>query len=101
MKAIYKALLGLALMTAVPTSFTSCREDAPSVNQTADITIKNEFSKLVEAINNGNLKREEAIKKVMDMVIEKNVFRIKGHGLIKALDAKIVETNTETYDLVL
>ena len=44
---------------------------------------------------------EEAIKKVMDMVIEKNVFRIKGHGLIKALDAKIVETNTETYDLVL
>lgn len=44
---------------------------------------------------------EEAIKKVMDMVIEKNVFRIKGHGLIKAVDAKIVETNTETYDLVL
>lgn len=44
---------------------------------------------------------EEDIKKVMDMVIEKNVFRIKGHGLIKALDAKIVETNTETYDLVL
>lgn len=44
---------------------------------------------------------EEAIKKVMDMVIEKNVFRIKGHGLIRAVDAKIVETNTETYDLVL
>ena len=68
MKAIYKALLTLALMTAVPTSFTSCREDAPSVNQTADITIKNEFSKLVEAINNGNLKREEAIKKVTEAI---------------------------------
>ena len=68
MKAIYKALLGLALMTAVPTSFTSCREDAPSVNQTADITIKNEFSKLVEAINNGNLKREEAIKKITEAI---------------------------------
>ena len=68
MKAIYKALLGLALMTAVPTSFTSCREDAPSVNQTVDITIKNEFSKLVEAINNGNLKREEAIKKVTEAI---------------------------------
>jgi len=68
MKAIYKALLGLALMTAVPTSFTSCREDAPSVNQTVDITVKNEFSKLVEAINNGNLKREEAIKKVTEAI---------------------------------
>lgn len=51
--------------------------------------------------NPGPSVNEEAIKKVMDMVIEKNVFRIKGHGLIKALDAKIVETNTETYDLVL
>ena len=68
MKAIYKALLGLALMTAVPTSFTSCREDAPSVNQTVDITVKNEFSKLVEAINNGNLKREEAIKKITEAI---------------------------------
>ena len=68
MKAIYKALLGLALMTAVPTSFTSCREDAPSVNQTVDVTVKNEFSKLVEAINNGNLKREEAIKKVTEAI---------------------------------
>lgn len=51
--------------------------------------------------NPGHGVNKEAIKKVMDMVIEKNVFRIKGHGLIKALDAKIVETNTETYDLVL
>lgn len=51
--------------------------------------------------NRGPGVNEEAIKKVMDMVIEKNVFRIKGHGLIKALDAKTVETNTETYDLVL
>ena len=68
MKAIYKALLTLVLMTAVPTSFTSCREDAPSVNQTVDITVKNEFSKLVEAINNGNLKREEAIKKVTEAI---------------------------------
>lgn len=44
---------------------------------------------------------EEFIKKVMDMVVEKNVFRIKGQGLVKTIDAKIVETSTETYDLVL
>lgn len=44
---------------------------------------------------------EESIKKVMDMVVEKNVFRIKGQGLVKTIDAKIVETSTETYDLVL
>ena len=44
---------------------------------------------------------EEAIKKVMDQIIEKNVFRIKGQGLVKSVDAKLVETSTETYDLVL
>ena len=44
---------------------------------------------------------EEAIKKVMDKIIEKNVFRIKRQGLVKSVDAKIVETSTETYDLVL
>ncbi len=44
---------------------------------------------------------EKAIKKVMDKIIEKNVFRIKGQGLVKSVDAKLVETSTETYDLVL
>lgn len=44
---------------------------------------------------------EEAIKKVMDKIIEKNVFRIKGQGLVKSVDAKLVETSTEIYDLVL
>ena len=44
---------------------------------------------------------EEAIKKVMDKIIEKNVFRIKGQGLVKSVDVKLVETSTETYDLVL
>ena len=95
MKAIYKALLGLALMTAVPTSFTSCREDAPSVNQTADITIKNEFSKLVEAINNGNLKREEAIKKVTEAIdgMNKSSSEILSE-ILKVLDS--VNTTLET-----
>ena len=44
---------------------------------------------------------EEAIKKVMDKIIEKNVFRIKGQGLVKSVEAKVVEPSTETYDLVL
>ncbi|KGF15401.1 hypothetical protein HMPREF1639_00855 [Peptostreptococcus sp. MV1] len=51
--------------------------------------------------NPGSGVNEESIKKVMDMVVEKNVFRIKGQGLVKTIDAKIVETSTETYDLVL
>ena len=95
MKAIYKALLGLALMTAVPTSFTSCREDAPSVNQTVDITVKNEFSKLVEAINNGNLKREEAIKKITEAIdgMNKSSSEILSE-ILKVLDS--VNTTLDT-----
>ena len=72
MKAIYKVLVGLALVTVLPASITSCREDAPSVTQTAQVTVTNEFSKVVEAINNGALKNEQAIQELTKALTKMN-----------------------------
>ena len=68
MKRILKSLVALALLTALPASFTSCREDAPSITHTTRVSVTNDFSAVVEAINNGNLKREEAIKKITEAI---------------------------------
>lgn len=72
MKRILKSLVALALLTALPVSFTSCREDAPSITHTTRVSVTNDFSAVVEAINNGNLKREEAIKKITEAINRMN-----------------------------
>ncbi|MCC0661266.1 MULTISPECIES: DUF2922 domain-containing protein [unclassified Clostridioides] len=44
---------------------------------------------------------EENIKSVMDLIVSKNVFSVGGFDLASAVEAKIVETNTTPYDLVI
>ncbi|MDB0438911.1 DUF2922 domain-containing protein [Clostridioides difficile] len=44
---------------------------------------------------------EESIKAVMDLIVSKNVFSVGGFDLASAVEAKIVETNTTPYDLVI
>lgn len=48
--------------------FNSCQEDAPVINYTMTVTVVNDFTKVVEAIDNGFLKNEEAIKKLTDAI---------------------------------
>ena len=82
MKRILKSLVALALLTALPASFTSCREDAPSITHTTRVSVTNDFSAVVEAINNGNLKREEAIKKITEAINSMNASRSEILGKI-------------------
>ena len=65
MKRIFLPLVGLALLLA-PATFSSCKEDAPKVSHTTSVTVTNDFSKVVEAINQGTLKSEAAIKKLTE-----------------------------------
>ena len=44
---------------------------------------------------------ETEIKTVMNLIIDKNIFSIKGAHFVKAVDAKIVQTDTTEYDLAL
>ena len=44
--------------------------------------------------------KESEIKAVMDLVIEKNIFAPNGEDIVSAKEAKIVQTETTEFDLV-
>ena len=56
------------MLLAVPTFLTSCQEDAPEINYTMSVSVINDFTKVVEAIDRGALKNEEAIAKLADAI---------------------------------
>ena len=68
MKRILRPLAALAFLLALPLSFSSCQEDAPEVDYKMEVTVTNDFSKVVEAINQGTLKSEAAIKKLTEAI---------------------------------
>lgn len=72
MKRIQSILLAIAMLLATPAFFTSCQEDAPEINYTMNVSVINDFTKVVEAINNGFLKNEEAIKKLTEAIDKMN-----------------------------
>ena len=72
MKRILRPLVALALLLAVPTSFTSCQEDSPEVDYNMEVTMTNDFSKVVEAINSGALKDEAAIQELAKAIDKMN-----------------------------
>lgn len=43
---------------------------------------------------------ESEIKAVMDLIIEKNIFAPSGEDIVSAKDAKVVQTETTEFDLV-
>ncbi|HJF35799.1 MAG TPA: DUF2922 domain-containing protein [Clostridium perfringens] len=44
--------------------------------------------------------KESEIKAVMDLIIEKNIFAPNGEDIVSAKEAKIVQTETTEFDLV-
>ena len=43
---------------------------------------------------------EAEIKAAMDVVVEKNIFKKNNYDLVEAVEARIVNTQTQEYDLV-
>ena len=72
MKRIQSILLAIAMLLATSAFFTSCQEDAPEINYTMNVSVINDFTKVMEAINNGFLKNEEAIKKLTEAIDKMN-----------------------------
>ena len=60
--------LAITMLLAVPAFLTSCQEDAPEINYTVSVSVINDFTKVVEAIDRGALKNEEAIAKLADAI---------------------------------
>ena len=44
---------------------------------------------------------EEQIKAVMELIIEKNIFKKNNHTFVEAVDAQIINSQTDDYDLIL
>lgn len=44
---------------------------------------------------------EEQIKAVMELIIEKNIFKKNNHTFVEAVDAQIVNSQINEYDLIL
>ena len=72
MKRIQSILFAIAMLLAAPAFFTSCQEDAPEINYTMNVSVINDFTKVMEAINNGFLKNEEAIRKLTEAIDKMN-----------------------------
>ena len=43
---------------------------------------------------------EAEIKAAMDLIVEKNIFKKNNYDLVEAVEARIVNTQTQEYDLV-
>ena len=72
MRTLKSILLAGAMLLAIPAFFSSCQEDAPQIDYTMSVTVTNDFSKVVDAINNGTLKNEQTIAQLTAAIDKMN-----------------------------
>ena len=81
-------LLAGALLLATPVFFSACQEDAPEIDYEMKVTVVNDFTKVVEAINNGALKNEQAINQLKQAIDQMNADqKTKMQAIIAAINA--------------
>ena len=64
MRTFKSILLAGTMLLATPAFFGSCQENAPELDYEMKVTVVNDFTKVVEAINQSNISNEQAIKKI-------------------------------------
>ena len=72
MRTFKSILLAGAMLLAIPAFFSSCQEDGTQLKYKVEVTVTNDFSKVVDAINNGTLKNEQAIAKLTAAIDKMN-----------------------------
>ena len=72
MRTLKSILLAGAMLLAIPAFFSSCQEDGTQLKYKVEVTVTNDFSKVVDAINNGTLKNEQAIAKLTAAIDKMN-----------------------------
>ncbi len=88
MKRIFSSLFAIIVLVGTTGIFTACQEDAPEIDFTMNVTVNNDFTEVVNAINNGTMKQEAAIA-ALTAAIEK----MQGDQNAK-LDAIVEAINT-------
>ena len=72
MRTLKSILLAGAMLLAIPAFFSSCQEDGTQLKYKVEVTVTNDFRKVVDAINNGTLKNEQAIAKLTAAIDKMN-----------------------------
>ena len=62
MKRIFSYLFAILFAVGTTGVFTSCQEDAVEIDYTINVTVNNDFTEVLNAINNGNLSQSDAIE---------------------------------------
>ena len=73
MRTLKSIVLASAMLLATPAFFSSCRENAPEIDYEMKVTVVNDFAKVVDAINSGALKNEQAILQLVAAIDKMNV----------------------------
>ena len=64
MRTFKSILLAGAMLLATPVFFSSCEEDGTLLRYKTEVTVVNDFNKVVDAINNGSLTNVQAIAQI-------------------------------------
>ena len=88
MRVLKSIMFAGAMLLATPVFFSSCEEDATNLKYKMEVTVVNDFTKVVEAINNGALKNEQAINQLKQAIDQMNADQqTKLQAIIDAVNA--------------
>ena len=68
MKRIFSYLFAIITLVGTTGVFTSCQEDAAEIDYTISVTVNNDLTEVINAINNGNLSTGEGIQSLVEAI---------------------------------
>ena len=91
MRTFKSILLAGSMLLAIPAFFSSCKENAPELDYEMKVTVVNDFTNVVDAINQSNVSKEQAIKNIAAAIDN-----MKGdqNDKLQAIIAALNSTNT-------
>lgn len=91
MRTFRSIILAGAMLLAIPAFFSSCKENAPELDYEMKVTVVNDFTDVVNAINQSNVSKEQAIKNIAAAIDN-----MKGdqNDKLQAIVAALNSTNT-------
>lgn len=91
MRTFRSIILAGAMLLAIPAFFSSCKENAPELDYEMKVIVVNDFTDVVDAINQSNVSKEQAIKNIAAAIDN-----MKGdqNDKLQAIIAALNSTNT-------
>lgn len=91
MRTFRSIILAGAMLLAIPAFFSSCKENTPELDYEMKVTVVNDFTNVVDAINQSNVSKEQAIKNIAAAIDN-----MKGdqNDKLQAIIAALNSTNT-------